>query len=316
MADNSDNIYCSLKSLSQLRFKAHGFSLHSSQLIKSAFVGKNVSRLRGRGLNFEELRHYAPGDDIRLLDWKVTRRTGKPHVKVFTEERERNIYLVIDQRRTMFFGSTGKLKSVIAAELAALLAWQVTSQTDRIGAVIYSDEDIKVIPAKRSENHILYILSEIVKKNNQLSATLLNKSAGNKKTNTDQVKFNYVLHKLMLSCGHDALLVLIGDGHDFNEESSEFIKRLRRHNDLVAIHIEDPLEKDLPKMSQMVISDGNFQIQFSSHNKKTQSQYDDVIDNKVNLYDQMARQHNIPVLAIDTLKPVDQQLRLSLGSHV
>ena len=97
-------IYADLNELRRLKYLAKGFSFTPNQPANSALSGKNASKLRGRGLNFEELRHYQPGDDIRSMDWKVTQRTGKPHIKVFTEERERNVFLAIDQRMTMFFG--------------------------------------------------------------------------------------------------------------------------------------------------------------------------------------------------------------------
>jgi uncharacterized protein (DUF58 family) len=91
--------------LRALEFRARGFSFLPRQPARSVLTGRHSSRLRGRGLNFEELRHYQPGDDIRSLDWKVTRRTGKPHVRVYTEERERSVLLLVDQRVSMFFGS-------------------------------------------------------------------------------------------------------------------------------------------------------------------------------------------------------------------
>jgi len=116
---SNDNIYTDINQLRRLQYLAKGFSFLPQQPVNSLLSGKNSSKLRGRGLNFEELRHYRPGDDIRSMDWKTTRRTGKPHIKVYTEERERNVYLLVDQRSTMFFGSTNKMKSVIAAELAA-----------------------------------------------------------------------------------------------------------------------------------------------------------------------------------------------------
>ena len=108
MLDSLTNIYTNMDALRRLKVHSRGFSFHSRQPANSVLAGKYVSKLRGRGLNFEELRHYCPGDDIRCMDWKVTRRTGKPHIKVYTEERERNIYLIIDQRHSMFFGSQKK----------------------------------------------------------------------------------------------------------------------------------------------------------------------------------------------------------------
>ena len=116
----NNRIYVQLNDLIALQYQVQGISFLPRQPLHSALSGRHSSRLRGRGLNFEELRHYRAGDDIRTLDWKVTHRTGKPHVRVYTEERERCVIMLVDQRRSMFFGTRAKMKSVVAAELAAI----------------------------------------------------------------------------------------------------------------------------------------------------------------------------------------------------
>ncbi len=306
--DNSSAIYADLNELRRLKYKAKGFSFGQKQPANSALSGKNASKLRGRGLNFEELRHYRPGDDIRSMDWKVTQRTGKPHIKVFTEERERNVFLAIDQRMTMFFGSTGKMKSVIAAELAALIAWQISDSGDRIGAVIYNDEQTKVIPAKRGRQHVVNLLSEVLKKNHQLSI----KNVAQQQID-DSDSYNKMLATLNKVTNHNALVILIGDGHGFNDKSTDIIKQLRQHNEVIACHIADPLELKLPKMSQMIVSDGVQQIQFSSEKKQVQKKYQAEIARQLDSYVKAAKKYRIPLIEIDTISPVEQQLRKALG---
>ena len=107
----------------------------------SLLTGRHASRLRGRGLDFEEVRAYLPGDDVRTIDWRVTARTGVPHTRVYTEERDRPALLVVDQRLAMFFGTRLNLKSVTAAEAAALAAWRVFLSGDRVGAVVFDDPE-------------------------------------------------------------------------------------------------------------------------------------------------------------------------------
>lgn len=303
-------VYASLNELRRLQYKTQGFNFLPNQPVNSLLSGKHVSRLRGRGLNFEELRHYRPGDDIRSMDWKVTQRTGKPHIKVYTEEKERNVYLAIDQRMTMFFGSQGKMKSVIAAELAALMAWRIIETGDRIGAVIYNDEDIKVIPAKRGRQHVISILSEVIKKNHQL-CVVNNQAATDHKSLS--FAYNKMLMKLRNVCGHNALVFLIGDGHGWDKQSSDHIKQLRQHNEVIACHVFDPLEMQLPEMSQMVVSDGNWQIQFSSQDANTQQKYQAEIAQQLKTYTDTAKKYRIPLLSIDTLTPVDKQVRKAFG---
>jgi len=301
-------IYADLNELRRLKYLAKGFSFTPKQPANSALSGKNVSKLRGRGLNFEELRHYRPGDDIRAMDWKVTQRTGKPHIKVFTEERERNVYLAIDQRMTMFFGSTNKMKSVIAAELAALVAWQISDSGDRIGAVIYNDQQTKIIPAKRGRQHVIHLLSEVLKKNHELSID----NNGHRQID-DSDSYNKMLATLNKITKHNALVILIGDGHGFNDKSTDYIKQLRQHNEVIACHIADPLELKLPKMSQMIVSDGVQQIQFSSENKQFQQNYLAEITRQLESYVSAAKKYRIPLIEINTIAPVEQQLRKALG---
>jgi len=304
----SSAIYVDLNELRRLKYLAKGFSFSPNQPANSALSGKNASKLRGRGLNFEELRHYRPGDDIRSMDWKVTQRTGKPHIKVFTEERERNVYLAVDQRMTMFFGSTDKMKSVIAAELAALIAWQISDSGDRIGAVVYNDQETKVIPAKRGRQHVVHLLSEVLKKNHELSL-----DSSSNQQNDDSESYNKMLATLNKVSSHNGLIILIGDGHGFNDNSTDYIKQLRQHNEVIACHIADPLELKLPEMSQMVVSDGKQQIQFSSDKKQFQQNYQAEITRQLESYVSAAKKYRIPLIEIDTITPVEQQLRKALG---
>ncbi len=305
-------IYADLNELRRLKYLAKGFSFTPNQPANSALSGKNASKLRGRGLNFEELRHYRPGDDIRSMDWKVTQRTGKPHIKVFTEERERNVFLAIDQRMTMFFGSSNKMKSVIAAELAALIAWQISDSGDRIGAVIYNDQQTKVIPAKRGKQHVVNLLSEVLKQNHELSIDLSSNDSAHQKLD-DSESYNKMLARLNKVSSHNGLIILIGDGHGFNDKSTDYIKQLRQHNEVIACHIFDPLEQTLPKMSQMIVSDGLQQIQFSSEKKQLQKNYEAEIARQLESYVKAAKKYRIPLIEIDTISPVEQQLRKALG---
>src|SRR5262245_57923909 len=135
----TSGVYADLDELVRFQHRARGFSLLPRQPVQSLLAGRHASRLRGRGLNFEEIRKYLPGDDIRQIDWKVTARTRKPHARVYTEERERPVILLVDQRLGMFFGSRLNLKSVTACELTALAAWRTIDVQDRVGAIVFND---------------------------------------------------------------------------------------------------------------------------------------------------------------------------------
>src|SRR5215471_6439917 len=153
--------YADLDSLIALQFKAAGFSLKHNQPVHSLLFGRRASHVRGRGLDFEELRGYVAGDDVRSIDWRVTARAQKPYIRVYSEERDRPTMLVVDQRINMFFGSRRSMKSVVAAEAAALTAWRVFSQGDRVGAFVFNDTVIEQVRMHRSRSTVLRILDRI-----------------------------------------------------------------------------------------------------------------------------------------------------------
>src|SRR5262245_9606701 len=162
-------VYVGLNELVALQHRTHGFSFLPRQPVQSPLSGRHASRLRGRGLNFEEIRRYQPGDDIRQIDWKVTARTRKTHSRVFTEERERTTLLVVDQRLTMVFGSVRNMNSVTAAQLAALGAWRVLEQKDRVGALVFNDSKTVEIRPQRSRATVMRILNAVLEYNHALS---------------------------------------------------------------------------------------------------------------------------------------------------
>ncbi|QIK37523.1 DUF58 domain-containing protein [Caldichromatium japonicum] len=133
------SLYPRLDDLLELRHQARAFGLPSHHLVNSAFAGLYASVFRGAGLNFEEVRDYREGDDIRYMDWKVTARTNEPHMKIFREERERSVFLCVDKGPQMAFGTRGTFKSVQAARAAALLGWAASRLNDRVGGLIFGD---------------------------------------------------------------------------------------------------------------------------------------------------------------------------------
>ena len=196
-------VYAERDELMRLRYKASGFSFLPRQPIHSVLSGRHASRLRGRGLNFEELRGYLRGDDPRHVDWKVTARTGKPHVRVYTEEKDRTVWLLVDQRMNMFFGSRRRMKSVVAAEAAAVAAWRVLAQGDRVGALVFDDREIRVIEPLRSEQRVTRILDCVIEKNHALNAR------SGIRPNPEM--FNQALRRACERVRHDSLVCLVSD---------------------------------------------------------------------------------------------------------
>src|SRR5262245_3387046 len=227
IAQRAPGVYANLEDLVRLKFSARKFSFLPRQPIHSLLAGRHASRLRGRGLNFEEIRRYQAGDDIRQIDWKVTARTRRTHTRVFTEERERSVLLLVDQRWTMFFGSVKNMKSVTAAEAAALAAWRVIAQQDRIGALVFNDSSIAEIRPHRSESNVMRILHEVLEQNHAFSVDA--------KIRANRAMFNEVLHRGARLAKHDCLVCIVSDGFGNDEESRHLLTRIAEHNDVLFV---------------------------------------------------------------------------------
>lgn len=202
---STPGVYAALDDLIRLRHLASGFSFLPRQPVPNLLSGRHASKLRGRGLNFEEIRHYLPGDDIRQIDWKVTARTRKPHSRIYTEERERPVLMVVDQRMSMFFGSRRQFKSVTAAEAAALVAWRTIAVKDRVGLILFDDQESVTIRPQRSQGGVMQILRAILDKNQALRA--------DSTTSSQPTMLNRALEQGQRLAVHDYLVVLISDGN-------------------------------------------------------------------------------------------------------
>ncbi|MEM9254276.1 MAG: DUF58 domain-containing protein [Pseudomonadota bacterium] len=302
-----EDVYTSLQALVRLRYTAQGFNYLPRQPVRSLLSGRKRSRLRGRGLDFDEIRHYRPGDDIRTMDWKVTNRTGKPHVRVYTEERDRPVIAVVDQRLPMFFGSRRKMKSVAAAEVAAITAWRVLSVGDRIGALLFNDRRTVEVRPSRNSQRVMGWLGDLADMNNALSVTADNSS--------NQDALTGALRALERTVDHDHLVVLISDFYGWNDAALDTIKRVGGHNDVICALIYDPLEKDISNANKLVVSDGRYQLEVEPDSKGLGEKFEADFKSSIAQVQNELKRHDIPVLMIETVTDVSDQLRHQLGGE-
>lgn len=225
--------------------------------------GEHLSKLRGRGMNFSEVRQYHPGDDIRHMEWRATARTGRPYIKVYEEERERPMVMLVDFSPTMFFGTRIALKSVVGARLAALLAWTAVKQGDRAGALLVSADKHQEFMPRARDKGILPMMSAISHMTQQPAPPSYSQNH----------QFSEALQRLRRVARPGSILVIISDFYDFNEEAERHIHRLRQHNDILVYHVCDPIELDAPPPGQYAISDGQQQGLLNTTITKVQSQY-------------------------------------------
>ena len=298
--------FVSLDELLRLKHRAQGFSFLPRQPVHSLLTGRHASRLRGRGLNFEELRHYFEGDDTRAIDWLATARLGVPHVRVYSEERDRPVLLLVDQRSTMFFGSRRCMKSVAAAEAAALAAWRVTSLGDRVGAVVFGDTRIVDIKPRARDTGALRVLSEVVRQNHLLDAP----------GDGAPARLNEALRQAARMATHDWLVCLISDVAGADEETTRLVTRICAHNDMLSIYVHDPLEHDLPDVGTAVFASGHGQIEVDSSSRGLRERFaTGHAQWRARLAD-FSRRREIPVLPVSTDRSVAAQLRELIGKRL
>lgn len=298
-------VHPTLEQLVRLQFETRGFSLLPRQPVHSLLSGRHASRLRGRGLTFEELRDYRPGDDIRSIDWRATARLRRAHVRVYSEERERPVLFVVDQRSSMFFGSQRTTKATAAAEVAALGAWRALEVGDRVGAVIFGDEETVEIKPQRSRANVLRICHELVRLNSRLSAT---SAPGPREA------FNNALRCASNLARHDHLVVLVTDYEGDDETTRALASRLAAHNDVLAVLVYDPAGIRFPASGFMEASDGRRRAEIPEGSHFVQAFETEFLKRCGQLRERL-RALRIPILPICTHDPVPEQVLAALGGH-
>jgi uncharacterized protein (DUF58 family) len=219
--------------------------IRTRRLVNDSLAGSYHSVFKGRGMDFDEVREYTPGDEVRTIDWNVTARAGRPFVKKFTEERELTIFLLVDISASGNFGSGEMSKRDLAAELASVLAFSAIRNSDKVGLLLYTDRVERYIPPKKGRRHVLRVVRDI----------LYHAPEG---TGTDVVKaldvVNHVLHRR-------AIVFLISDFESPKDptaaraELRRAMRQTNRRHDLIAVHVEDPREKELPNVGMVALED-------------------------------------------------------------
>ncbi|MFP6681251.1 MAG: DUF58 domain-containing protein [Gammaproteobacteria bacterium] len=221
--------------------------------IRAHRSGGYLSALKGRGMEYDESRPYQPGDDIRTLDWRVTARTGRPHTKVFREERERPVYICCDFSPSMFFATQGVFKSVQAARAAALLAWKAQQSGDRVGGLVFSAVSHHELPPERGKPGVIRLLKKLVEAGRlpDSAAPVIHSGALTK-----------AVARLKRMAKPGSLIFLLSDFRELDDACESDLARLARHSDLTLLFVNDPFEAALPSANAHGrVTDGNTDIQ-------------------------------------------------------
>ena len=221
----------------ELLKKIRKIEIHTNRLVNDLFGGEYESVFKGQGIEFADVREYVPGDDIRTIDWNVTARSNQAFVKKFVETRELTVIFAVDMSGSQYYGSQDKLKSEIAAEITAILAFSAVKNNDKTGLLICTDEVEKFIPVKKGRNHALRVIREILGYQPRKHRTRLSQA------------LEY-LHQVLT---RTAVIFLISDFIDEGYEKA--LKILSRNHDVIAVHIQDPLEQKIPSVGLLNLQD-------------------------------------------------------------
>jgi len=267
--------------------------IRTTSIVESIFGGQYQSVFKGRGMEFAEVREYTPGDDIRTIDWNVTARTGTPYVKLFHEEREMSVFFVVDLSSSLQFGTGEKLKSEIAAEICAVLAFSAMQNNDKIGLMLFSDMVEKYIPLKKGKRHVLRIIRDILYYQPQ-----------NKKTH-----LRYAIESLNKILNHKAVIFLVSDFYDTEYEKP--LKILAHKHDVIAINVYDPFERNLPDVGliNLMDSETGSECFLDTSNKKIRDVYSTEAESAVKKLNSFFLSNSIDKIDIDVTCSYVKSLR-------
>ena len=301
----SAHVTVNLRELLLLKAEARGFSFLPRQPRGSLLAGRHNSRLRGRGVTFEELRAYHQGDDIRSIDWKATARLQKTHVRTYTEERERPVLFVVDQRQTMFFGSRRAMKSVAAAELAAIGAWRTLDVGDCVGGIVFNDREAAELRPRRSRAQVLRFLQNVVDFNNQLTSSV--RVDGSSKLNESLRAVSHIAR-------HNCLVVIISDFEGADDDTQSLITRICAHNDVLVCAVYDPVGISLQGTPGMYANTGQKTVQIPA-DKNFPPKFQASFERLVSHWRDVFRSLRVPILPVSAARPVPEQIRVLFGNR-
>jgi uncharacterized protein (DUF58 family) len=230
------------------------------RLARANMSGQYLSAFKGRGMEYDESRPYEPGDDIRNMDWRVTARTGKPHSKLFREERERPVLLWSDFRRSLAFGTRNCLKSVRVAEAAALLAWQAVARGDRVGGLMFSGRRHLELRPGRGKHAALKLMKSLSEFSWQAWQQLQQPPSAQAGNGDGE----HALNRLAQVTRPGSLVYLLSDFRDLSAALESTLFRIRRHSEVLLLQVHDPLEAELPPAGVYRVSDGREQAEVDS----------------------------------------------------
>lgn len=283
------------------RHVAQSININAQSKALALLAGRRKIRQRGRGVDFEEVRLYAPGDDVRSIDWRVTARSGDPHTKLFQEDREQPIVLLIDLRSPMWFGSKNCFKTVLASHIASVLAWAGLDAGERVGGIAMTNSGLFEIKPQRSKRSVLRLL--------RLMESAPSPSSSSYSESNDS--WPVALSQLKSLSRPGARLMLISDFTDLLSDTSveKTLRDIVSHRQVVCFKITDPLDAELPPSGKYALTDGNKQIKMDTSMQRLRNAYkDDFEKSQAEVIDYL-RRYQVPLVPVDTSENPNELLQ-------
>ena len=290
--------------LIRLRLSARNLALTSKTPARSILAGAHRSRFRGRGMDYLESRGYQPGDDIRNMDWRVTARSGHPHVKVYEEERERPVVSLVDLSPGMFFATRGAFKSVVAARAAALIGWATARHGDRCGALLFNGghKELRPMGGQRGVLRLIRALAQAT-----------DPARGGLPVDTDGNSLNEALQRLRRVARPGSLVFILSDFYAIDDDTKRHLKELRKHNDVVACQIYDVLETEPPPPGRYPVTNGKQRSVLDVSLREQRERYARYFAQHHQAVRELMQQSAVPLIRISTTDDVAECLRNGLA---
>ena len=298
-------IRTSLGELIEMRHRVREIQLFSRPGQRSPLVGLHHSKLRGRGVDFDQVRVYQAGDDVRNIDWRVTARTQEPHTKLFHEERERPIFIMVEQSQRLFFGSGLMFKSVLAAQAAALLGWAALGHNDRIGGLVFGDNEHYEVKPRRSKQSLLQLLNRLARVNQSLhtEATPQPDSLG------------LALRRAREVLRPGSLAIIICDERALTPAVEQHLSLLSRHCDVLLMPLSDPLDHALPAAGLLRFAQRGAHLELDTLDANLRQLYRQRSESRIERWEWLAQKMRVVLMPLSTQSEMVEQLREYLNAQ-
>ncbi len=298
-AASAEGVHVGLAELIDMRHRVREVQLFSSPARRSPLIGLHHSKLRGRGVDFDQVRIYQAGDDVRTIDWRVTARTQEPHTKLFHEERERPVFIMVEQSQRLFFGTGQVFKSVLAAQAASLIGWAALAHNDRVGGLVFSDQEHHEIKPRRSKQSLLQLLSRLARANQALGSPGSAQREG----------FSLALRRAREVLRPGSLVVILCDERTLSDTAEQQIALLARHTDLILMPVSDPLDHALPAAGLLRFAEQGAQLELDTHASDLRQAYREQGEARVARWERLAQRLGVLLLPMTTQEGMIEQLR-------